>query len=115
LLTWESSIGQGLFLLGDVRALGSHLGIKLSKCHPFLWDVIFVKDRFHGAFGDTGLAVDALIGMNVKDLLTLIKAFHRANDHTIGVLAGETRFANYVRHLKKSPLFSLKLTCSVHR
>jgi pyruvate/oxaloacetate carboxyltransferase len=62
-----------------------------------------MEDRLHRALGNARFAVDALIRVDIKDLLALVKAFHRANHHAIGVFAGEARFTYYVRHLKNSP------------
>jgi hypothetical protein len=62
-----------------------------------------MEDGFNRALGHACFAVDALIRMDVQNLLALVKAFHRAYDHAIGVFAGKARFANNVRHESKSP------------
>ena len=51
-----------------------------------------------GAFGDARLTVDALIRMDVEQRFTFIETLDRTDDHTVGVLAVETRFGDDVRH-----------------
>jgi hypothetical protein len=109
----RSRIGQRLFLFRDVRALRSHLGIERGERLPIGGDIVLVEDGFDRALGHAGFAVDAFVGVNVKDLFALVKTFHRANHHAIGVLTGETRFTYYVRHRKNSPVFSLKWFASL--
>jgi hypothetical protein len=38
--------------------------------------------------------------VDIEHLFALVKAFHGANDDTIGVLAAKARLSNYVRHEK---------------
>jgi hypothetical protein len=57
-----------------------------------------MENRFDRAFGHARLAINALIRMDVKNLVAFIEAFHRANHYAIGVLAAKARFANDVRH-----------------
>jgi hypothetical protein len=57
-----------------------------------------MKDRLDRAFGNASFAVDALIGMDVEDLLPFVEALDRANDHAVGVLAAEAGLANNVSH-----------------
>ncbi len=65
---------------------------------PLFRHVVFVEDRFDRALGHAGFAVDAFVRMDVENLLAFVEALHRANHHTIGVLAAKARFANDVRH-----------------
>jgi hypothetical protein len=39
--------------------------------------------------------------MDVDHLVTLVEALDGADDHAVGVLAGETRFGDDVRHARK--------------
>ena len=93
------AVHQRLFPLGDDFALWCHFGVQLRKGCPFFRHVVFVENGFHGTFGHTGLTIDTFVRMDVKHLLAFVEALYRANDHTIGVLAGETGLCYYVRHL----------------
>ena len=57
-----------------------------------------LENSFHWAFWDAGFAVNAFFRMDVKHLIALIEAFHRANDNTIGVLASGARFGDDMCH-----------------
>jgi hypothetical protein len=97
---------QGLFLLGNDFALRRHLGIELGKRLPFFRHVVFVEDRFNRTLRNACFAVNALVGMNVKNLLTFVEAFHRADDDAICVLATKARFANNVSHFSTFSFFA---------
>jgi hypothetical protein len=71
-----------------------------------------VEDGFDRAFRNTRFAVDAFFRVNVEHLLPFVEALYRANDYTISVLAGETRFANDVRHDSFLLFLSLSLWCA---
>ena len=101
---WATSgTGEWFFLLRDHRTLRRHLGVECCERLPLFRHVVFVEDRFDGAFGHACFAVDAFVRMDVKNLLAFVEALHRANHHAIGVLAAKARFANDVRHETITP------------
>ena len=57
-----------------------------------------MEDRLDRAFRHAGLAVDAFVGMDVNHLVSLVEAFHGADHHAVGVLAGEAGLGDDVRH-----------------
>jgi hypothetical protein len=93
---------ERFFLFSDDRALGGHLFVKFNEWLPFFRHVVFVEDGFDRALGHARFAIDALIGVDVENLLPFVEALHGANDHAIGVLASKARFANDVRHESRS-------------
>ena len=62
-----------------------------------------MEDGFNRAFGHAGLAVDALIGMNVDHLLALVEALYGAHHHAVRVFAGEAGFGDDMGHVWVSP------------
>src|SRR5205085_8382174 len=76
---------QRLFLLGNHLALRRHLGVQGGEVLPLLRNVVLVEDRLDRALRHAGLAIDALIRMDVEDLLTFVKALHRADHYAIRV------------------------------
>ena len=101
----RSTFTKGFLLFRNLGTLGGHLGIELDVFFPFLRDVVRQEDRFDGAFGHTGLAVDAFVRMNLNHHLAFVKTFNRTDNYAICVLAPVTRLANDVRH---NPSFTLK-------
>src|SRR5690606_976929 len=75
---------------------------------PFLGHIVLVVDRLDGAFGHTGFTVDAFIRMDVQHLFAFVEAFHRADDHTVGVLTTVTGLGNHMRHYEN--LFDAEIT-----
>jgi hypothetical protein len=74
------------------------LGIQSGEVFPFLRKVVLVENRFDRALRNTGLAVDALIRMDIEHLCAFIEAIDRADNDAIGVLAVEARLGDNVSH-----------------
>jgi hypothetical protein len=91
-------VGQWFLLFRDIGTLRRHLGVEFLESCPFRRKIIFVENRFDRAFGNTCFTIDALIGMDVQNLVTFIETLDRAHHYTIGILAPETRLSNYVCH-----------------
>jgi hypothetical protein len=89
---------ESVFLLVDHRALGCLLCVESGEVFPFLREVVLVEDRLDRALRNTGLAVDALIRMDIEHLCPFIEAIDRADNDTIGVLAVEARLGDNVSH-----------------
>jgi S1-C subfamily serine protease len=73
-------------------------GVALDKGGPLRRDVAVVEDRLHGTLRHAGLAVDALVRVDVQLRLVLVEAVARTDRHAVGVLAVPTRFAHDERH-----------------
>jgi hypothetical protein len=89
---------QWLFLFGNIGTLRSEFRIQLSKRLPLLGQVVLMEDCLNRTLWYAGFAVDALIGMNVQHLLSLIEAFYGAHNDTVGVLACEAGLSNHMGH-----------------
>lgn len=95
-----------VFLFRDVAfaagwlELGAFFGILGGPFGPLRWDIGLGENRFHRAFRDTCLAVNAIDRIDIQHFVVLVEALHRANDAAIGVLAVETGFANRVSHVQ---------------
>jgi len=57
-----------------------------------------MENRLDGAFGDTGVAIDALLRVDIELLLVLVKTIARTDDHAVCVLAVMTGLANDIGH-----------------
>ena len=90
--------GHGSLLLGDARALRSHLGVQVLVARPLFRQVISVENRCHRALRNTGFAIDALFRVNEEDRFAFVKTLDRTNNNAVGVLAVETGFSNNMCH-----------------
>ena len=86
------------FLRDDVGRLRRHLRIQCDKWFPFFRHVVLMENRVHGTLRYACFAVDTLLGMNVKELLAFVEAFHRADDDTARIFTVEAQFTNDVGH-----------------
>lgn len=66
------------------------------------------EDRFNRTFRQTGIAIDADIGIDQKQIRPFVEGLNRANRGAIGVFAFNTRFGNDVCHLVKNSPESVK-------
>jgi hypothetical protein len=89
-----------VFSLGDDWAVQGHFGVENRIVFPFGGQVVFVEDRRGRTFRNAGFAIDAFLGVNEQHGFALVKAFHGANSHTIGVLAVKAWFCHHVCHRK---------------
>ncbi len=65
---------------------------------PLFRDTVFLEDGFNRALGNARIAIDALVRVDVKDLLAFVKRIDRADDDAIGVFTGEAGFGNDKGH-----------------
>src|ERR1044072_4113507 len=93
-----SGAGKRFLFLRNDGTLWRHFGIEFLECLLVFRQVVFMENGFHGTFRHARFTVDALIGVDVQHLLTLVKALDRADNDTVGVLASKTRLSNYVSH-----------------
>ena len=100
----QKHLTEWVLLLCNHRQLRRHLSVQFGKGFPFFRQIVFVENCFYRALWDTCLTVNAFIWMNVKHLVAFIKAFDRANNNTVCVLAGEAGFSNDMRHIRLTPL-----------
>jgi hypothetical protein len=92
---------ERILLVGDVRAIAACglVPVQLDERSPFLRNIALLENGLDGAFWHASLAIDALIGMDVKHRFPLVKAFDGANDNTVSVPAAVAGLADNVRHL----------------
>ena len=75
------------------------------------------RDRFDGARGDAGTAIDAFVGVNIQHfrrlklgfILPRMDAVHGAHIDARGVLRAYTWFADDIRHANTSPVTAMSL------
>lgn len=97
------ALTERVFLLCYHRQLWRHLGAQFSKRLPFCRQIVLVKNCFYRTLWNTCLTVNAFIWMNVNHLIAFVKAFDRANNNTVCVLAGEAGLSNDMRHIRLTP------------
>src|SRR5262249_17055574 len=68
-----------ILLLRDDGMTTRPLGVESDVMPPFLGNIVFMEDRLDRAFRHAGLAVDAILRVDVEHLLALVEAFHRAD------------------------------------
>src|SRR5690606_29737397 len=81
------SVGQRLFLLGDVRPDVRQIGVELDELLLIVRDFILREDRLGRALRLTQGAIDALVGVNLEKVGAFVDAVYRADFHAIGVFA----------------------------
>src|SRR5579875_1079521 len=96
-----------ILLLGNVAGAalfegGRAFGVKRCKAGPLRRNVGLGEDSLDRTFGNTSFTIDAVNGIDVKHLLVLVEAFHRADGHAIRILAVVARLANSVSHCNRS-------------
>jgi hypothetical protein len=78
---------QGGNLLTDNGILWSLVDIYLGPVSVVLRYVGISENCFYGTFGNTCVAIDASVGINVKTISQLMKSFNRTYGCSVGVLA----------------------------
>jgi hypothetical protein len=78
--------------------LGGAFRVQFNEPYPRIRNCGVRKDRFHGAFRSTAVAVDAVLRGNVELHVVSVEAFAWADDNAIGVLAVVARLANNKGH-----------------
>src|SRR5439155_27086948 len=76
------------------------LPVLSDEAPPLLGDTVVREDRLHRAGGLAGLAVDALVGMDVELVVTFVDAIDRAHLHTRLVLDPDARLGDDKRHAR---------------
>ena len=99
----QKHLTEWVLLLCNHRQLRRHLSVQFGKGFPFFRQIVFVENCFYRALWDTCLTVNAFIWMNVKHLVAFIKAFDRANNNAVCVLAGEAGLSNDMCHIRLTP------------
>ena len=96
-------VNQGVLFLGDRRTRWSQLGVQRDVTMPLLRNTVFLEDGLDRTLGNAGIAIDAVVGVDIEDLLPFPKRVDRADDHAVGVLAGEAGFGNDKGHVGGLP------------
>src|SRR5918996_6571573 len=79
------------------------LGVDCGELFPVGGHIVLGEDRRHRAYRHTGIAVDALLGLDVQHPRTLVDAVDRALVHTGLVLYIDARFRDHVGHASALP------------
>src|SRR5262245_15939189 len=81
-------------------ALAGEVGVLLQPLVVDLGELVVRPNRMHGTFGDAGLAIDALVGVDHQHgrVLHQVEAIHRADPGAIDVAAIHAPFGHDVRH-----------------
>jgi hypothetical protein len=75
----------------------------LGELALFIREIVLGIYGIHRAFRYAQGAVDALIGVNNKEVRPLVKAVYRTYLDTVGVFAANAAFRDNVRHLFSPP------------
>src|SRR5579875_1187809 len=81
---------------------GGTLGVELGEMGPLGRNIGLREDGLNRTLRDTGFTIDAVYRIDVKHLLVLVEAFHRADSHAVGILTIVTRLTNGVSHRNRS-------------
>src|SRR5262249_49881241 len=74
------------------------LSIYLCKAGPLRRDTRFGENRFNGAFGNTGIAINTSLRIYNQHVVVKMKCLNRTNKCTISVATIHTWFGNDVGH-----------------
>lgn len=74
------------------------LGVGTRVASPLLGDVLFVEDRFYGADGLAGSAVDAFVGVDVQHAGAFVDAVDGAFFDACLVFDVDAGFGDHVGH-----------------
>src|SRR5438105_15112498 len=86
-----------LRLAGRVGGL-EHISVLRDVAFPLRRRVFLREDRRHRALRLAGTTIDALVGMNVELILSLVDAVHRAHIHAGAVFYTDARFGDDIGH-----------------
>src|SRR5262249_47713884 len=92
-------VGRRVLLRGDLRPFLAEARGQLDVPNPLLRHVAVGVDRGNRTLRSTCIAVDALVGVDHEEVLALVKALHRTDGDTVGVLAPDARLADDERHV----------------
>jgi hypothetical protein len=65
---------------------------------PFCGNLVFSEDRFYGTLGNTGVTIDASLGIDNQHVIVKVKSFYRTDKSAIRVTTVHARFSNHVSH-----------------
>ena len=86
----------GLFGADDREILG--FGVFFEPIHIFFGDRHVGKDRFDRAFGQTGVAVDAGVGVDQEAVGRFVKGLDGTDGGAVGILAVDARGGDDIGH-----------------
>src|SRR5690606_24153478 len=91
-------IGQWILTLSDVGPLLAQLGVDVDILHLIRRQLVLGENGLGRAFWLAQGAVDALIGIDYKEIRAFVEAIDRANLNAVGVLALNTVIGNNKSH-----------------
>ena len=99
---WDAAPFVGIVGVGHAESdrgpLTGELGIEFDEFLLILRHVFLCVTRGFRAFRNADGTVDALIGIDHKEIRTFPEAVHRADVHAVGTLAADAGFADNMRH-----------------
>src|SRR5258708_10198251 len=95
-------------LAGDIRPFHRLVRVQLQPALSL--GVRVGKDRLRRALRLAHSTVDALVGVDKRHVVALIKAIHRANFHAVHVFALDAVFRDDVSHSLLRPLAKTRLS-----
>src|SRR5262245_56048715 len=87
---------------GELLARLEDVGVLRRVVLPLLGHIVFREDRLDRALGHAGAAIDALVRVDVENVIALVEAVHRADVHAGVILRPEARLADHERHCTSS-------------
>jgi len=90
-----------------------HFTIQFDVTVPFIGHIVLVKNGVNGALRNAVSAVNASFGIDEDHRLSFVKAFGRANNDAVRVLAVKTGFCNNHRHEKFLVVKWFKMFCTL--
>ena len=98
-LNFVPSFVGGLWIsFGDYWKDHRHPSVEFNVGQGFFWDVIFVENRFGGAFRDAGFAVNAGFWVDVGHFWALVKTVAGASCYASGIFTSNACFGDDMCH-----------------
>jgi hypothetical protein len=96
-------------LLADDGIIWGFFDIDLRPMRVILGDIGVGEDSLNGTFGNTGVAIDAGIRIDIEAVGQFVKRLDGADCGAVSVLAIDTRFRDYIGHLRDAPFKSKQM------
>ena len=97
----RSIVSERLFLFCDDFALFGLRRIQFDVALPFLGNIVFVKNCFHGTLWNASFAIDAFLRVDVQHLIAFVETLYGADDNAISVFASRAGLGNYMCHVTR--------------
>ena len=91
-------IGQGWLGTIDHGPDAAQFGIEISKLPLIVWHILFGLDRVDGTFRNAYRTIDALVGVDYKEVRAGLETVHRAHIYTVSIPTSYASFGHYMSH-----------------